>query len=818
MKIKHKLFIFCLLALGSAFAQPAMAQNPATLKAADFTDAQILDLLNQAQAAGLGVEQAEKLAMAKGLPASEAQAFKDRLNKIQANAPVTAASPGTAIKEATDAKGKQALVEAATPLTGSEIVAPREEKSVTVYGQELFRKGDLKIYERSLDAKAPANYELGVGDELGISIFGVSYYNTVAKVDARGRIELGQLGSIYVKGVPFDKAKTLIKTALSNNFNMGANQVEITLAYSRSITVNIVGEVFKPGSYKIPALNTAFNALIAAGGPTDIGTLRNIQLRRNGKVVKSFDVYAYLQNPGSEDDFFLQDNDYLVVGTVGKLVAIAGAVKRPMTYELQNQEQLSHLLRYAGGLTANALASNTQVQRYVGKNQSLLPVQWDSLQSLKFDFILNNGDAVTVGTVNQDLENKVEVKGPVYFPGTYPLKSGDRVSELIQKAGGLKEQALLTRAYVVRTEKDDTRRYIPLAISDLLQDAGNKDNLILKKNDVLLLYTEAQFIDTFKVSVNGEIKNPVTLSFREGLTLGDVLVLGGGLKISAELTKIEIARSGIFIAGYKPGDAYQSNLIELTIPKDITANEEVLKTPLMPFDIVSVRRIPNFEMQKVIELRGEFKYPGTYVIQDKGFTVQDAVSLAGGLTSYAFPEGAKFDRPNLPGGFLVFDMKKALNRRGSIYNYRLKEGDVISVPKVIDYVSIYGSGIQYIENLSNLDSLTDYAAMNAPFVAGKRAGYYIRTFGNGYTVDAWRSKTYVVEANGRVRRTVNWYLFRVSPKVKKGSSVYVISKEKKTKTNFKDKVNKIPTDWNKVIQDITVKLTGLATLWALIKP
>lgn len=818
MKIKHKLFIICLLVLSSAFAQPAMGQNPTTLKAADFTDAQILDLLNQAQAAGLGVEQAEKLAMAKGLPASEAQAFKDRLNKIQANAPVTAASPGTAIKEATDAKGKQALVEAATPVTGSEIVAPREEKPVTVYGQELFRKGDLKIYERSLDAKAPANYELGVGDELGISIFGVSYYNTVAKVDARGRIELGQLGSIYVKGVPFDKAKTLIKTALSNNFNMGANQVEITLAYSRSITVNIVGEVFKPGSYKIPALNTAFNALIAAGGPTDIGTLRNIQLRRNGKVVKSFDVYAYLQNPGFEDDFFLQDNDYLVVGTVGKLVAIAGAVKRPMTYELQSQEQLSHLLRYAGGLTANALASNTQVQRYVGKNQSLLPVQWDSLQLLKLDFILNNGDAVTVGIVNQDLENKVEVKGPVYFPGTYPLKSGDRVSELIQKAGGLKEQALLTRAYVVRTEKDDTRRYIPLAISDLLQDAGNKDNLILKKNDVLLLYTEAQFIDTFKVSVNGEIKNPVTLSFREGLTLGDVLVLGGGLKISAELTKIEIARSGIFISGYKPGDAYQSNLIELTIPKDITANDEVLKTPLMPFDIVSVRRIPNFEMQKVIELRGEFKYPGTYVIQDKGFTVQDAVSLAGGLTSYAFPEGAKFDRPNLPGGFLVFDMKKALNRRGSMYNYTLKEGDVISVPKVIDYVSIFGSGIQYIENLLNLDSLTDYAAMNAPFVAGKRAGYYIRTFGNGYTSDAWRSKTYVVEANGRVRRTVNWYLFRISPKVKKGSSVYVISKAKKTKTNFKDKVNKIPTDWNKVIQDITVKLTGLATLWALIKP
>jgi hypothetical protein len=241
MNKKHNALIIFFLGILSLTAQPALSQNPATVKAADFTDAQLLDLLAQAQAAGLGVEQVEKLAMAKGLPASEAQAFKDRLNKIQTQTPSTANTPGLATQAATEQKAKQAVIEAATPLTGSEIVAPKEELAVTVYGQELFRKGDLKIYERSLDAKAPANYELGVGDELGISIFGVSYYNTVAKVDSRGRIELGQLGSIYVKGIAFDKAKTLIKTALSNNFNMGANQLEISLAYSRSITVNIVG-------------------------------------------------------------------------------------------------------------------------------------------------------------------------------------------------------------------------------------------------------------------------------------------------------------------------------------------------------------------------------------------------------------------------------------------------------------------------------------------------------------------------------------------------------------------------------------------------
>lgn len=816
MKKKCNLFIGLVLAITSLCAQPAMSQNPATLKASEFTDAQILDLLSQAKAAGLGIEQAEKLALAKGMPASEAQAFKDRANKLLANSPVTAGSTFTAVKE--DATGKQARLQADSSLTDSaKALTPKAERSVTVYGQELFRKGDLKIYERSIDAKAPSNYELGVGDEIGISIFGVSYYNTVAKVDSRGRIELGQLGSIYVKGVPFDRAKTLIKTALSNNFNMSSNQVEISLAYSRSITVNIVGEVFKPGSYKIPALNTAFNALIASGGPTDIGTLRNIQLRRNGKAIKTFDVYAFLQNPGSDDDFFLQDNDYLVVGTVGKLVSIDGAVKRPMTYEMLPGEELSQLIKFAGGLNANAMASRSQVKRYVGKNLSLLPINLDSIAQLKQDYKLQNGDAVNIGNVNADLENSVEVKGPVYFPGVFPIVEGDRVSELITKAGGLREQILLKRAYLVRTEKDETRKYIPLNVETILGNMGADGNILLKKNDVLLLYSEADFLDKFTVNVNGEVKNPVTLAYKEGLTLGDVLVLAGGIKISAELTKIEISRSNIFAPNYKPGEPYQTATMELTIPKEITENQEVLNTPMLPFDIVSVRRIPNFELQKTITLKGEFKYPGIYVIQDKGFTVNDAVKLAGGLTPYAFPEGAKFDRPNLPGGFLVFDLKKAMQRRGSMFNYTLKEGDIISVPKVIDYVSIYGSGIQYIENLITLDSLTDYAVMNSPFVNGKRAGYYIRTFGNGYTADAWRSKTYVVEANGRVRRTVNLYAFRVSPKVKKGSAIYVISKETKAKSSFKDRVNKIPTDWNKVISDITVKLTGFATLWALIQ-
>lgn len=443
---------------------------------------------------------------------------------------------------------------------------------------------------------------------------------------------------------------------------MSSNQVEISLAYSRSITVNIVGEVFKPGSYKIPALNTAFNALIAAGGPTDIGTLRNIQLRRNGKVIKTFDVYAYLQNPGSDDDFFLQDNDYLVIGTVGKLVNISGAVKRPMTYELLPGEELAKLIHYAGDLNANSLGRSMVLQRYIDKNLRLFPLNWDSLSALKTDYVLVDGDQVTIPVLNTDVENRVEIKGPVYFPGAYALKGDERISDLIAKAGGLREQILLKRAYLIRTEKDDTRKYLPLNVEEILKQSNSVDNITLKKNDVLLLYSESDFLNRFTVSTNGEIKRPATFPFKEGITLGDVLVLSGGLQISAEITKIEIARSNIFSPNYVPGEEYTSTTISLTIPKDVTDSAAILNTPLLPFDIISVRRIPNFELQKVLELRGEFKYPGFYVIQDKGWRVQDVVAMAGGVTQYAFVKGARFDRPTVPGGYMVFNMKKHLQQ------------------------------------------------------------------------------------------------------------------------------------------------------------
>ena len=282
-------------------------------------------------------------------------------------------------------------------------------------------------------------------------------------------------------------------------------------------------------------------------------------------------------------------------------------------------------------------------------------------------------------------------------------------------------------------------------------------------------------------------------------------------------TKIEIARSNIFSPSYVPGEEYKSTTVSLTIPKDVTDSMAVLNMPLLPFDIVSVRRIPNFELQKVIELRGEFKYPGYYVIQDKGWRVQDAVAMAGGVTKYALIKGARFDRPTVPGGYMVFNMKKAMAANSSPYNYTLEEGDVITVPKMIEFITIYGSAIEFLE-------LTDNNVMNAPFIAGKRAGYYIRTFGNGYTPDAWKSRTYVVESNRRVRKTVNCYLFRITPRVRKGSTVHVVFKEQKYKNKtrtekakaLKAKVNSIPTDWNKVISDITIKLTGFATLWALL--
>ena len=344
--------------LAFALSATLAAQDLTSVKVDNMSDDEIRAVLNAGAAKGIDINEGEKIALGMGLAPAEAAKFKalvDQLNgknkprETPQTSQVTAANPevpNTVPNDATlgssvsveTAVLEQAEVqsEAAVAIAGTteESTTPGDQLPVNLYGQQFFRGADLRVFERSLDAKAPDSYVLGEGDEIGVSVYGTAYFNEVYKVDSRGSITIKNIGTISVRGLTFAEMRQTLKGRMMPYFNFNSNEVAFTLAYSRTITVNIVGEVVKPGSYKLPAVNTAFNALMASGGPSDLGTLRDIKVVRNGKVVRSLDVYKFLLNPVAANDYYLQDNDYIQVGTAHNVVTVTGSVKRPMRYEM----------------------------------------------------------------------------------------------------------------------------------------------------------------------------------------------------------------------------------------------------------------------------------------------------------------------------------------------------------------------------------------------------------------------------------------------------------------------------------------------------
>jgi protein involved in polysaccharide export with SLBB domain len=614
------------------------------------------------------------------------------------------------------------------------------------------------------------------------------------------------MGPIFIKGLTFERAKSLVRSKMSQFFDLSNNKLEITLAYSRSITVNIVGEVVKPGSYKLPATNTAFNALILASGPSDIGTLRNIQIRRDGKVIKTLDVYAFLTDPNSKQDFYLEDNDYIVVPSINKLVKLSGEVNRSTQYELIEKDGLTNLLKYAGGLKPNAYKEKVQIIRRSAVGSNLIDVNLDSLMKVGKDFALMNGDEILVKNTNNEVLNKITIKGAVNFEGDFNLSKNDKVSDLIKKAGGLKAESNINNAHIVRTKQDQTKEYIRLNLKEVIDNSNSNQNIKLQPQDVLTVYSNRDNLDSFKVQVFGSVKKEGVYNYIPGMTLGDALFNAGGLKIEAENLKIEIARLNYFSDNYTDGQDIRVIVEKIKLSaNNFNLTETEAQLILQPFDQIFVRAVPNFELQQNVTLRGEVKYPGVYTLLNKDERIDDLIRRAGGLTKFAFPESATLYRPGLTGGYIVMKLKSALASHTNRYNYVLKAGDTLTIPTVSDYVTIKGTTVEYLTILNK-------EQVNAPFVEGRRAKFYINEFGNGFTKDSWRKKTYVIQPNAKVNRTKDFIVFKIYPKVTKGSSIYVVNRVKKEKQIQKEGDS---FNWNKFIENSMIKLTGVATLFIL---
>ena len=711
-----------------------------------------------------------------------------------------------------------------------------------IYGQDIFRNNDLSYYQKSLDAKAPENYKVGSGDEISISVWGYSEFSETIMVDERGYITPSSYGRIYVKGLTFKKMRSLLKSKFSSFLDMQNSEIDVTLAYSRVITVNIVGEVYNPGSYSIPAINTAFNALIAAKGPNQRGTVRNIYLKRDGKTVDSLDVYEFLFNPKRSQDIYMQDGDYLFVPPARHIVEVSGAINRAYTYEAKLGESVSDIIKYAGGYATNAFKDVITLKRVEYNSIRVNDVYKDHIHST----LIQNGDQLIINSISNKLSNVVTIKGSIGVPGEYEFVKGEKLLALLKRAKCIADKTFLPKVYIIRLNKDRTKSHFAVNLEAIINDSNHEDNIWMQEYDVVTVLSVDDFDDEFSVSVFGAVRKSGEFDFGVGMTLQDILLQAGGFTQQAEGSKIEVSRImdyDISLNKLKPKRAVVKNI---KIGDDLMLSSQAQEFVLQPFDQVFVRENPEFEESVNVILMGEVRFPGAYALLSKDEKISSVIKRAGGLTRNAYLDGVKMFRKfevegvydnqlNIPNILLdsilinpelsniynkelleierlrplmtydsliydvvYFNMRKAMSKNKSKHNLVLLEGDSIVIPKILDVVQMTG-------DLHNIEG----NSISAPFF-GKRAHYYIRNFAGGYTKDNRKSLTVVTHANGVSRKSLNFGLFTISPKVKPGSIIRVVSEEKIRRKKKED------IDYNEHISSVVTKITGIMSLWLLI--
>ncbi|MDP2188242.1 MAG: SLBB domain-containing protein [Sphingobacteriaceae bacterium] len=792
---KHLLLLFLLTITSLAWAQ--MPTDLSKIKVSELSDDQIRDIVKQGEARGLNITDGENLALSMGLPAAEALAFKTRLAGMGSN-PIkeTVLTPVAAPAPAKNILKPAAVVP--RPEVQTEVVALDGSKPA-LYGRSIYQSGNLQLMGQATDTKAPDTYVLGPGDELVVSVFGVSYANEVVKIDSKGAARVKGMGTLYLTGLTFEAARKLIRAKFGQYYDLNNNQLEITLLFSRVIKVNVVGEVNNPGTYEFSALNSVFNALLAAGGPSEAGSVRQIEVQRAGKVVYRFDTYHFLAGKLSNKPFSLEDQDYIVVKALGSIVELEGAVRRPATYELLPSEGLEALIDWAGGLSSNAYQGSIQRITFANGAREVKEFQMTA-GKMPLDS-LRDGDQILVRGLPDDVRNALEIDGDVNQPGSYTFEPNITVYELIRRAGGLKPTAYMQKAFLSRRKTDASREMIALDLNGLMADSLSGANIKLQPYDKLLVASKSDLIDTYDIQVIGAVRKPGAIEYASGLTLGDLLLQVGGLKPEADVKRIEIIRISLFDEQKKAGSRIFTVSVEVENGELKGAD---LSKMLMPYDRVYVRTLADFMSPASVTLTGEFNFPGTYALLSRDERVSDLIQRAGGLKPYAFVEAAKFYRQTAPGGQVLLDLSKVLRSLSSRYNYRLQDGDSISVPEFVPYVSIQGLGVQYLNT-------TGLEAVNAPFKTGLRADGFVKRYGDGFSERANKRRLFVVAADDKVSRTRSYLGLRVYPKVTPGATIYVMEKE----ITKREKEKGEPVNWNRVIENTTVKLTGLATLYLL---
>lgn len=646
----------------------------------------------------------------------------------------------------------QALVE---QMFGANSQNAKEKNKSRVFGHDIFRTPDAQ-FNPNMNQATPKNYTLGAGDEVVIDIYGAGQLNFRGMITPEGMITIDGYGPIPLGGLTITEATRRLKSTIGQRYQ--GSQIMLSLGQTRTITINVMGEVEVPGSYQLTAFATVMNALYTAGGVTEKGTLRSIRIFRQNQLLSEVDLYSFLMDGILDGDVRLEDGDVIVVSTYSALSSIGGNVKRPMIYEMKQDESLDRLLYFAGGFSGEAYTDAVRVLRRNNGAQSVHTVRNADFGS----FRIMDGDSIDVSAILPRLKNTVEIQGAIFRPGYYGLDEHLKtVKDLVAAADGLSEDATSSRAVLYRMQLDRTYMALAIDLKGILE--GTAEDVPLRNEDQLYVPSKKNELEHMIVVIHGEVYRPDTFAFAYNESVEDLILRAGGLTDKASISKVDVARR-IFDPKAKDEMEIKTQLFTIELHDSLGLYEQGFI--LEPYDEVFVRRSPAFGEQIKVRARGEVVFGGTYTLKTQDDRLSDLVKQAGGLTSHAYVAGARLQRRlteeeamrrdqlikmnkattrnsvnieklDLGDTYWVgIDLLEAITHPGCDDDITLREGDVLIVPSMNNTVKINGE-VMFPNTVS--------------FIQGKRARYYINQAG-GFSNLAKRNKTYIIYANGKVHK------------------------------------------------------------------
>ena len=778
--------LFALLQTNTLIAQDLLKGNDlSTVKVDNLSEADIAKVKTQLQANNTTIEQIEPMVLAKGMSATEFAKLKARIG-------ATAATNANK-KDAESSTGEFTR-------TQEKIINTKVKDSLNalVFGSELFDNPTLN-FEPNLKLATPVNYVLGPGDELQVSVYGVQEYSGSIPVTSEGTITIPYVGHISVSGMSIEAASQKIKGAMARVYSTvasGQSQVAVSLSRIRTIKITLIGSK-QPGNYSISSLATVYNALFLGGGPGKNGSYRNIELIRNNKVYTKVDIYKFLVNGDQSENVGLKDNDVIRIPAYKQRVTLEGQVKRPGIFEMKAGETFADLLTFASGFNEFAYTASVNVMQKTAKEFKVQDIKAADFKTYK----PLSGDVFRVTKILNRFENRIKIDGAVFRPDTYSFYEGMRVSDLIAKADGLKEDAYSKRARIIRLKPDLTTEIVNVDLEMALE--GNRDaDVVLKKEDVVTVYSVLDFVEEYKITIDGEIKNPGTYDYYENLTLNDLLVQAGGLTGSAS-KRVEIAR---MIQAEEIDDANPNKAELFNIEISAANNEQAKNFALQPFDVVNIRKMAVYEKPEMVTVTGAVHYAGKYVLAHKKEKLFTVIQRAGGLTAMANLDGVKIKRPiqakqieDLENVNLNFGKKEETEglkesksgKKDTIQNKvakKLKEElkfatipvdwkAIVKNPESNTNVTLFPGDEIEVATFNEGVKVAGNVLLTSeiPYEKGKGFGYYLDAVG-GIDNKGWKKKAYIIYPNGKAAVTHSFLFFRSYPKVTSGSQIIVPEK------------------------------------------